>query len=128
MSWPPSTGNPTGFTEEGITTVIWGTDGILAGFILKSIRATDAVEKIYIENGVGLRAVRIRLIHGREYELTMVAQTNFVVPAVGGTLTVIEPLTAVSITFSVDSRDAIATRKAEEEFVIKGVYDNLIAP
>jgi hypothetical protein len=126
MAWPPSTGNPQYFYEEGITTVVWGTDGLLTGHIVKSMRSTTDAEKIYIENGVGLRAVRIRLIHGKSYELTIVEDTTFVPPTPGETLAIYDPGGRLQATMSVDSDDTACSRKAEGERTIRGVIDNLI--
>lgn len=123
MSWPPSVS--TSFLSTS-TTVQWGTDGILTGFIVKSIRSTDTQEVIYIENGTGLRAIRIQLWQGREVEITVVADDNFTHPSPETSLTVIDPLSGTSMTFKTTANAFNATRKQEGERIISAVFDTLI--
>jgi len=123
MSWPPAVS--TSFLSTS-TTVQWGTDGILTGFIVKSIRSTDTQEVIYIENGTGLRAIRIQLWQGREVEITVVADDNFTHPSPETSLTVIDPLSGTSMTFKTTANAFNATRKQEGERIISAVFDTLI--
>lgn len=123
MAWPPAVS--TSFLSTS-TTVQWGTDGILTGFIVKSIRSTDTQEVIYIENGTGLRAIRIQLWQGREVEITVVADDNFTHPSPETSLTVIDPLSGTSMTFKTTANAFNATRKQEGERIISAVFDTLI--
>lgn len=106
----------------------WGTDGILpnTSFIVKSIRSTDTQDVIYIENGTGLRAIRIQLWQGREIEITVVADDNFTHPSPETTLVVIDPLSGTQMTFHTTANAYNAARKVEGERVISAVYDTLI--
>ncbi len=121
--WPPAPS--TSFLTTS-TTVEWGTTGILGNYIVKSIRSTDTQEVIYIENGTGLRAIRIQLWQGREVEITVVADSTFTHPSPETALTVIDPLSGTSLTFRTVSNAYNASRKVEGERVISAVYDTLI--
>lgn len=123
MSWPPS---PSAAFLTTSTTVQWGTDGILAGYIVKSMRFMDTNEVIYIENGTGLRAIRIQLWHGREVEITVVADSTFTHPAPETALQVIDALSGSLMTFHTTANAFNGSRKVEGERVISAVYDMLI--
>lgn len=95
---------PTGFRADGITSIVWGTDGILnspapsagyAGtgyFIVESAEETTKAEQVYIENGTGIEAARINLIHGHRWNLTVQDDTGITGTAleVGQTVTVLD--------------------------------------
>lgn len=127
MAWPPAVS--TSFLSTS-TTVQWGTDEILiqngTTYIVKSIRSTDTQEVIYIENGTGLRAIRIQLWQGREVEITVVADDNFTHPSPESSLQVTDPLSGTLLTFKTTANAYNAARKVEGERVISAVYDTLI--
>lgn len=123
MSWPPA---PSTSFLTTTTTIQWGTFGILGNYIVKSIRSSDNQEVIYIENGTGLRAIRIQLWQGREVEITVVADSTFVHPSPGTALTLIDPLSGTLMTFHTTANSFNASRKAEGERVISAAYDTLI--
>ena len=132
MAWPPSYN--ASFQGRGVTSVKWGTDGILTGnpnsidgsYWVKSLRSMDVFETIYIENGTGLRATRINLIQGRELELTVVDDTSFSPPTVNTQVTLIDPLSSTSMIFSVIDNSYNTARKQEGERVMRVVFDTLI--
>src|SRR6266705_6284554 len=125
MPWPPS--NPsTGYQMAGVTTVQWGTDALFNSWIVESLTSTDVIETIYIEQGTGLRAVRIQLFQGREIDLTIVADSRFVHPTAGTTVTVVDPLSGVTLSGKVVANSFNAARKVEGKRVIRIVIDTLI--
>jgi hypothetical protein len=92
MAWPPAP--TTDFLTSGVTTIRWGTDGIMANtspngsgggfggyYTIETIRGTDKVDTMYIEQGSGLEATRIQLIQGRRYTMTVVDDTNMTPPS-----------------------------------------------
>ncbi len=97
MSWPP--GPPTeqgiGFLDFGVTTIVWGTEGFsqgsLGGYIIKTVRPSQRVEELRIENGTGLTATEILLIDGVDYEITVVDDTRFSIPFAGEILVLATP-------------------------------------
>lgn len=129
MSWPPS---PSSSFLTTSTTVQWGTDGIYGNpatggyFIVKSIRSSDTQEVIYIENGTGLRAIRIQLWQGREAEITIVADSQFIHPQPETLISVIDPLSGGLLGFRATANSYNASRKEAGERVISAVYDTLI--
>lgn len=94
----------TGYISEGITSVIWGTDGTLlspapgggyAGtgyYIVDSIDESQKVDIDYGENGTGVEARRTIITHGRRWNITVQDDTNMTPPVVGGTVTVLDLL------------------------------------
>jgi hypothetical protein len=92
MAWPPAP--TTAFLTSGVTTIRWGTDGIMANtspngsgggfggyYTIETIRGTDKVDTMYIEQGSGLEATRIQLIQGRRYTMTVVDDTSMTPPS-----------------------------------------------
>lgn len=86
----------------------------------------DTQEVIYIENGTGLRAIRIQLWQGREVEITVVGDQNFTHPAPETTLIIIDPLSGATMSFKSTANAYNASRKQEGERVISAVFDTLI--
>ena len=132
---------PTGYTASGITTLLWGTDGLLASpapggsfagtgfYIVESLDETTKAEQVYIENGTGIEAARINLTHGHRWNLTVQDDTNINGAAleVGQTVTVMDgagllggarTATYTAVVLSVSerfARKAAATRTIEVE-------------
>jgi hypothetical protein len=86
----------------------------------------DTQEVIYIENGTGLRAIRIQLWHGREVEITVVADSTFTHPSPETALALIDPLSDTSMTFKTTANAFNGARKQEGDRVISAVFDTLI--
>ena len=77
MAWPPA--YTTAFLGTGVTTIRWGSDGIMSNaapngngnggfggfFTLESIHGTDEYDTYYIKQGTGLNATRLQLKQGR---------------------------------------------------------------
>ena len=91
----------TGYTNTGISTLIWGTDGLLAtpapgsgsyagtGFyILESVDQETDVEPIYVENGTGQKASRILINNGQRWTLSVQDDTAMTPPQVADTVTI----------------------------------------
>lgn len=104
MGWP-ITGSPNyagAYLAQGVTTIRWGTDGILSNqalggsgsggyggfFIVESVRASDRLDIHEIKQGSGLVVARITLWQGRKYVATVLDDTTMIPPA---------PLTMASI-------------------------------
>src|SRR5436190_446277 len=124
MAWPPSPSSSFLITD---TTVQWGTDELVSSYIVKSMRAHDDNEVIYIPNGTGLNAIRVQLWQGREWEITLVADSGFSDPTPGQTLTFTDPLSDTVITATpIIGNSYNASRKQEGERVIIARFDTLI--
>lgn len=120
MPWPPTPS--TGFLDYGVTTIRWGTDGTLfagaTSYIVKSIRCSERIQEIPIENGTGITAVEILLRDGYDYEITVVDDSNITPPEVGDVMALDNPVTGSQADFLVCNNNYNAARKQEGERVI----------
>lgn len=92
MAWPPSAGSTTFAARlSTIATLAWGTDGIYASVIVKSIRCNQLVEEANIMNGTGLTAVQVVLNDGSEVEITVEDDRSVTFPDSMGTVTLLDP-------------------------------------
>ena len=92
----------TGFSANGITTAIFGTDGILntpapggtfAGtgyYIVDSIEPTVKAEQVYVENGAGVEAGRFNIVHGVRWNMVVQDDTVQGAIAVNGTCVIVD--------------------------------------
>ena len=87
-------------SSSGVTTLIWGTDGLLvtpapggtfAGtgyYIVESIDQETDAEPIYIENGTGQKAARIIIKHGVKWTISVQDEGSMTPPRVGLTISI----------------------------------------
>jgi hypothetical protein len=121
MAWPPSTAIATGLGYKGTlpTTLAWGTDGLYSGVIVTSIRPSQMIEEIKVENGAGLTSVQVLINDGVQVEITVVDDRAITWPAAGGTVTLLDPLptggSATSTVFQVVDNSYQGARKAAGE-------------
>lgn len=126
MSWPPSSGSlGTGlFITTGAATIRWGTDGInpFGNSVLFVVSCTpaDEIETNYVENGAGLRSVRILLWQGRRVNITVVDDSTITPPTPGQLITYSDPLSGVTFTnqFRVIENSYNAARKEAGQRVL----------
>lgn len=111
MAWPPV--YTTAFLAQGVTTIRWGTDGIMANtapngngaggfagfYTVESLHGTDVIDKSYVEQGSGLNATRILLWQGRSYTLTVVDDTNMTPPAPGTLLSLADTISGGAVIY-----------------------------
>jgi hypothetical protein len=134
-AWPPAYSSA--FLAQGVTTIRWGTDGIMANtspngsgggyngyYIVESIRGNDEIENIYIEQGTGLKATRIQLWQGRRYVLTVVDDTGMTAPAPATLISLVDTVGAGASTyqFRVVENGYNAARKVEGKREITAEY------
>lgn len=89
---------------DGITTLIWGTAGVLQSplpssgyggdgyYIVESIDSSEDAEQIYGENGTGIKCWRMTLTHGRKYNITVTDDSTMTPPSVNTTVTIVDQL------------------------------------
>lgn len=90
-----------GYSNLGITTLIWGTDGVLVSphpssntyagtgaYIVESVDQETDAEPIYIENGTGQKASRIIINHGQRWVMSVQDDINMAPPTVGDSINV----------------------------------------
>lgn len=120
-AWPPASSITSGLGYKGSlpTTIAWGTDGLYNGVIVTSIRPSQMIEEIKVENGTGNTATQVLINDGEQVEITVVDDRAISWPASGGTLTLLSPLatggTATSTTYQVVDNSYQGTRKAPGE-------------
>lgn len=101
MSSPTTTS--AGYTinsSSNVTTLVWGTDGLLTSpapggsfagtgfYIVESIDQETDVEPIYIENGTGQKVARILINNGARWTISVQDDTGMTAPTVGTTITI----------------------------------------
>lgn len=131
MAWPPSTG----FIARGSTpaTVAWGTEGIYASVIVKSIRSHQMIEEIKVENGTGLTALQVLLNDGNQIDITVIDDRAVTFPAALSTVTLLDPIAASGTVSSgtlmqvVDNDYNAATKQPGERVLVCKKY-TLITP
>lgn len=98
MPWPPTSGVTPGFSVQGVTTIRWGTDGLLqtprvgANNYYTVLRFNEAalVDSNKLPNGTGITATRVLLLDGSQFTLTVRDDTRMTPPAVGGTIGIVD--------------------------------------
>lgn len=74
--WSPN------FEAYGITTIVWGTEGIFSSYIVVSANESQRIEEIDIEQGAGFEAIVILLNKGIDVEIEVIDDTNVVPPVI----------------------------------------------
>ena len=134
MAWPITFNLTNGVGKAGTlpSLIAWGTDGMLTSTIVKSVRATQMIEEIKIEQGSGLTATQILLYDGDEIEITCVDDRSITWPLSGGTITLINPqpngTSGTSEVYQVLNNNYAIARKAEGERTILAKRYLLITP
>ena len=84
----------------GITTLVWGTDGLLTSpapggsyagtgyYIVESVDQETDNEVIYGENGTGQKAWRVNIVNGQKWTLSVQDDTGMTAPKVGNTVNI----------------------------------------
>ena len=84
-TWSPN------FIADGITTIVWGTEGIYSGYIVVSANESQRIEEIDIEQGAGFEAVVILLLKGINAEIEVIDDTAVTPPTAGTIVTLSTP-------------------------------------
>ena len=137
MSWPPASDLSAGLGYLGSlpTTLAWGTDGLYSQggtVIVLTMRDSQIVEEIPIENGSGVVATDVLIVQGEQVEIDVIDDRNLTFPRSGQVVTVNAPLPngagATSTNFQVIDNSYNAARKeAGRRTILAKVY-KLITP
>ena len=79
-----------GYAAQGVTTIVWGTDGLWSTYIVSRATEKDMVENVKLTNGTGITITRVQLKDGRQWDLTVRDDTGMSAPTTGSTLTVVD--------------------------------------
>ena len=121
MSWPISFNISQGIGKAGTlpTLLPWGTDGLLSGIIVKTIRASQMISEVQIEQGSGLTATDVLIYDGDEVEMTCVDDRAASWPLAGGTVILNNPqpngTSATQELYQVINNNFTTARKVEGE-------------
>ena len=95
-------GGSTGYTIAGVTTLFWGTDGLLkspapggsfAGtgyYIVESVDPKQKAEQVWGENGTGVEVWRVNIVHGAQSTITVQDDTSMTPPTVGTLVSIVD--------------------------------------
>ena len=134
MAWPISYSIATGVGKSGNlpSLLAWGTDGMYTSVIVKTIRASQMIEEVKIEQGSGLTATQVLIYDGDEVELTVVDDRSISWPLAGGTVTLINPqpngTNGTSELYQVINNNYTIARKVEGERTMLAKKYLLITP
>ena len=104
---------------NGITTVIWGTDGIYTGYIVTSASESARVEEIDIEQGTGFEAIVILLNKGYDIDLEVIDDTNVTPPAIGAVVTLSTPYGGTNMLLIGEKANQARKREGMRTFTFK---------
>lgn len=96
-AWPPTSGVTTGYEVDGVTTIRWGTEGLLQSpkpasgyYTVLRFDQKEIVDPIKLPQGSGLTASRVRIKDGTHWAITVRDDTQMTAPVVGTLITVVD--------------------------------------
>ena len=86
--------NSANLKAEGITTLVWGSEGLFPGYayIVTSASETARVDQNLVENSSGFQVLIVLLNQGYNIEITVVDDTNIPAPTVGTVVSLVLPI------------------------------------
>jgi hypothetical protein len=134
VSWPISFAISQGVGKAGAepSLLAWGTETMWQSVIIKTVRASQMIEEVRIEQGSGLTATDILIYDGDEIEMTVVDDRAISWPLAGGTVTLINPQPSgaggTSELYQVINNNYTTARKVEGERTVLAKKYILITP
>ncbi len=113
VTWSPN------FVVEGLTTIVWGTEGLLTGYIVTSANESERVEEIDIEQGAGFEAIVILLRKGIDVELEVIDDTNVTPPTFGSVVTLSTPFGSINALMISNKANQARKREGMRTFTLK---------
>ena len=114
--------NFTAQTANGLSTIVWGTDGInpgVTGYIVVSASESHRVEEITIENGTGFEAVVILLNKGLDVEINVIHDESVIPLGIGDVATLSTPYGSVPMIMLGEKSDQARKREGMKTFTFK---------
>lgn len=112
-NWAPN------FEGYGITTVVWGTEGIYTGYIVVSANESSRIEEIDIEQGTGFEAIVVLLNKGLDVEIEVIDDTAVTPPNVTTIVTIISPFGTVPMALVMSKANQARKREGQRTFTLK---------
>ena len=104
---------------EGVSTIIWGTEGTYANYIVISANESSRIEEIDIEQGAGFEAVVILLNKGLDVELEVIDDTQFTPPTVQSIVTLSTPYGSIPMLMVGSKANQARKREGTRSFTFK---------
>ena len=119
MAYPPVPNPSVDFSIDGLTTIVWGTDGIYPSYIVTSISESQRIEEIDIENGTGFEAVVILLNKGLDVDIEVIDDTSVTPPVVGAIVTLSTPFGSAPMLLVGERTNQARKREGMRTFTFK---------
>lgn len=114
-----TTWNPN-FAAYGITSIVWGTEGIYSGYIVVSANESQRIEEIDIEQGAGFEAIVILLNKGLDVELEVIDDTAVTPPTIASApFTLVTPYGTVPMLLVANKANQARKREGQRTFTFK---------
>ena len=113
-AWSPN------FAAYGVTTIVWGTEGIFGSYIVTSASESQRIEEIDIEQGAGFEAVVILLNKGFDVELTVIDDTAITPPTIANApFTLVTPYGTVNMLLVGNKSDQARKREGMKNLTFR---------
>lgn len=103
MPWPPSSGDTGYDTDTQVTTIRWGTDGLVPSaasgsyyYVVTKFTQKERTEVIKLPQGSGLTAQRIYIKAGFQWSVTVRDESGWTPPTIGSSVYVVDAAGMVS--------------------------------
>jgi len=113
-TWSPN------FEAYGITTIVWGTEGIYSGYIVTSANESQRIEEIDIEQGAGFEAIVILLNKGCDVEIEVIDDTSVTPPVIADNpITLVTPYGTIPMLMVANKASQARKREGMRTFTFK---------
>lgn len=108
------------FAAYGITSIVWGTEGIYSGYIVVSANESQRIEEIDIEQGAGFEAIVILLNKGLDVEIEVIDDTAVTPPTIANApFTLVTPYGTVPMLLVANKANQARKREGMRTFTFK---------
>ena len=112
--WSPN------FEAYGITSIVWGTEGIYTGYIVTTANESLRIEEIDIDQGAGFEAIVILLQKGADVEITVIDDTAITPPTIANNpITLVTPFGTIPMLLVASKADQARKREGQRVFTFK---------
>lgn len=103
----------------GITSIVWGTEGIYTGYIVVSASEKSRIEEIDIEQGAGFEAIVILLNKGLDVDIEVIDDMLTTPPLVTNIVTLVTPFGTIPMALVGSDADQARKREGHRMFKFK---------
>lgn len=113
-TWSPN------FEVYGISSIVWGTEGIFNSYIVTSANESQRIEEIDIEQGAGFEAIVILLNKGIDVEITVIDDTSITPPVIANNpFVLVTPYGTIPMLLVGNKADQARKREGMRTFTFK---------